>query len=151
MYRRALNIILALLFAAMIATSCLTRRQLKALYAGQLDTVTFNMPARSVAPNTIASSNIKQDTIVIKDAQGNDVFLMDAVLDEESGEMKTGVYILNASVVQYKKVEIIGESEGYYIVAKNDISKEDHHEYLNINDIIILETKGMYDGRILKR
>ena len=71
--------------------------------------------------------------------------------DEESGEMKTGVYILNASVVQYKKVEIIGESEGYYIVAKNDISKEDHHEYLNINDIIILETKGMYDGRILKR
>ena len=62
-----------------------------------------------------------------------------------------GVYILNASVVYFKKVEIIGESDGYYIVAKIDRTQENYREYLNLNDLIILETQGMYDGRVLKR
>ena len=73
------------------------------------------------------------------------------VKDEETNEKKLGVYILEASVVEFKRIEIIGESDGYYIVSKLDKSKENYAEYLALNDIIILETKGMYDGKILKR
>lgn len=73
------------------------------------------------------------------------------VVDEETGEEKIGVYILNASVVQFRRIEIIAESNGYYIVAKLDKSKENYLEYLNLNDFIILDTDGMYDGKTLKR
>lgn len=73
------------------------------------------------------------------------------MVDEETGEEKIGVYILNASVVQFRRIEIIAESNGYYIVAKLDKSKENYVEYLNLNDLIILDTDGMYDGKTLKR
>lgn len=71
--------------------------------------------------------------------------------DKESGEEKRGVYILSASVVYFKRVEIISEGEGYYIVSKLDRDNENWREYLNLNDLIILDPDGMYDGRVLKK
>lgn len=74
-----------------------------------------------------------------------------SVVDKETGENKVGVYIINASVVYFRRVDIIAESEGYYIVAKLDKSKENYREYLALNDLIVLETKGMFDGRVLTK
>ncbi len=71
--------------------------------------------------------------------------------DKESGEEKEGVYTLSASVVSFKRVDIIAESEGYYIVAELDRSKENYSEYLDLNDLIILDTDGMYEGRVLRK
>lgn len=71
--------------------------------------------------------------------------------DEVTGEKKNGVYVLNASVVYFRRVDIIAESNGYYIVEKLDKDKENYYEYLNINDLIILDPHGMYDGKILKK
>ena len=73
------------------------------------------------------------------------------IVDKETGEEKICVYILNASAVSFRKVDIIAEGNGYYIVAKLDKSKENYQEYLNLNDLIILDTDGMYDGKTLKR
>ena len=73
------------------------------------------------------------------------------VKDAATGEKIAGVYILDASVVEFKRIEIIGESDGYYIVSKLDKSKENYNEYLALNDHIILETNGMYDGKVLTR
>lgn len=73
------------------------------------------------------------------------------VVDKESGEKKTGIYILEASVVHFRRVEIIAEGNGYYIVAKLDKTKENYQEYLDINDLIILEPDGMSEGKILKK
>ena len=78
--------------------SCSVRRQLKALHAGQLDTVTFNMPKRSISPNSVDMRKIAQDTIIVKDAQGNEQFLMQAVKDEETGEM-VATEVLEAATV----------------------------------------------------
>ena len=98
MYRFKGNILIAGLLMILALASCSTRRQLKALYEGQLDTVLFNMPKRSAMPNTIAAQNIAQDTIIIKDAQGNEQFLMKAVQDEETGEM-VATEVLEAATV----------------------------------------------------
>ena len=98
MYRIKGNILIAGLMMILMLASCSTRKQLKALYAGQLDTVTFNMPKRSASPNTIAAKNVAQDTIIIKDAQGNEQFLMKAVQDEETGEM-VATEVLEAATV----------------------------------------------------
>ena len=98
MYRFKGNILIAGLLMILALASCSTRRQLKALYEGQLDTVLFNMPKRSAMPNTIAAQNVAQDTIIIKDAQGNEQFLMKAVQDEETGEM-VATEVLEAATV----------------------------------------------------
>ena len=73
------------------------------------------------------------------------------VKDKESGEKIKGVYILNASVVHFRRVEIIAECDGYYIVAECDKSREDHREYLDLNDLIIVSGDDLYDGKIIER
>lgn len=76
---------------------------------------------------------------------------LQVLTDKETGEKMIGVYVLNASVVNFKRVEIIAQGYGYYIVAKIDKSKEDYSEYLDLNDLIILDTDGMYDGKVLRK
>ena len=66
--------------------------------SGQLDSVAFNMPKRSASPNTISVHKMAQDTIIIKDAEGNEQFLMKAVQDEETGEM-VATEVLEAATV----------------------------------------------------
>ena len=73
------------------------------------------------------------------------------VKDKKTSENKLGVYVLEENTVVFRKIEVIGEAEGYYIVAKRDKNKENYSEYLNLNDLIILDNKGMYDGKTIKR
>lgn len=73
------------------------------------------------------------------------------VIDKESGEEKVGVYILNASVVYFRRVEILAECDGYYIVAECDRSREDYKEFLDLNDLIIVSGDDLYDGKIIER
>lgn len=98
MHRFKGHILLAGLIVLLALSSCSVRKQLKALHAGQLDTVTFNMPKKNAAPNTISTKNIANDTIIVKDAQGNEQFLMKAVEDEETGEM-VATEVLEAATV----------------------------------------------------
>ena len=73
------------------------------------------------------------------------------VVDDISGEEKVGVYILNASVVYFRRVEIIAECDGYYIVAECDRSLENYREYLDLNDLIIVSGDDLYDGKVIER
>ena len=91
-------LLIAGLLMILMSASCSVKRQLKALHAGQLDTVTFNMPKRSASPNTINTKNLVQDTIIVKDSHGNEQFLMKAVQDEETGEM-VATEVLEAATV----------------------------------------------------
>ena len=92
------NILLAFVMVLLMLSSCSVRRQLKALRTGQLDTVRFNMPKLSASPATISTKNIAQDTIIVKDADGNEQFLMKAIEDEETGEM-VATEVLEAATV----------------------------------------------------
>lgn len=71
------------------------------------------------------------------------------IVDKNTNEKIEGVYILNASVVHFRRVDIIARGDGYYVVAKFDKTRENYEEYLNLNDVIILEPDGMHDGKIL--
>lgn len=75
------------------------------------------------------------------------------VIDKKTGEEKTGVYILEASVVYFRRINTATmiECDGYYIVEKLDKSKENYYEYLDLNDLIILTPDGMYEGKILTK
>ena len=82
-----------------IISSCgTTKQRLKEINKGQLDSVSFNMPQKSAVPAEIQAQKFVQDTIIIKDAEGNETFLMKAIEDEETGEM-VATEVLQAATV----------------------------------------------------
>ena len=72
-------------------------------------------------------------------------------LAEVDGE--TGVYILVGNVVEFRRVTVIGEGNGYYITkTEEQDSAEDEEKiipYLKINDLIITSGNDLYDGKRL--
>lgn len=59
-----------------------------------------------------------------------------------------GVYILRGSVVYFRCIEILHEGSDYYLV-KEQVEDEEKYAYLKVNDLIILNGKNLFDGRVL--
>ena len=70
----------------------------------------------------------------------------DIVIREEG---RIGVYILRGSVVQFRYIDIVYEGSDYYLV-KQDSEDDGDRKYLRENDMIILNTTNLFEGRILK-
>ena len=101
MTEKRLNIIgfIAISALLILISSCATTRsKLNQIHKGEIDTVTFNMPQKSAVPAEISAQKFVQDTIIIKDADGNETFLMKAIEDEETGEM-VATEVLSAATV----------------------------------------------------
>ena len=73
---------------------------------------------------------------------------------------ENGVYILVGTVVKFRRVDVIGEGNGYYIVEtkeKNAAKPEgevgsgstSEYPYLNVNDLIITSGNDLYDGKLI--
>lgn len=63
---------------------------------------------------------------------------------------KQGVYILYGSTVYFRRVEVLFEKDGYFIVAERDLSREDASDYLGTYDMVIVRGKDLYDGKIIE-
>lgn len=100
MRKKGLDIlIVSSIILMVIISSCgTTKQRLKEINKGQLDSVSFNMPQKSAVPAEIQAQKFVQDTIIIKDADGNETFLMKAIEDEETGEM-VATEVLQAATV----------------------------------------------------
>lgn len=59
-----------------------------------------------------------------------------------------GVYILRGSIVYFRYIEVLYEGSDYYLVAPN-VEHTDDRTYLRANDMIILNGRNMFDGRVL--
>lgn len=76
-------------------------------------------------------------------------------LTEREGE--SGVYILVGTVVEFRRVTVISEGNGYYVVdtyEKDAENKEgadaaSEYPYLNVNDLIITSGNDLYDGKLI--
>ncbi len=64
-----------------------------------------------------------------------------------NGEL--GVYVLSGTTVGFKKIDVVYEGDGYVISALRETYGENAHEYLNLNENIIVEGKELYDGKII--
>ncbi len=64
-----------------------------------------------------------------------------------------GVYILVGNVVNFRRVMVIGEGHGYYVVATYEDAQSEESisstPYLNINDLIITSGNDLYDGKLI--
>lgn len=79
-------------------------------------------------------------------------------LEEHSGE--NGVYILVGTVVEFRRVTVIGEGNGYFIVetyeadaarreGDEDSDNAAEYPYLNVNDLIITSGNDLFDGKLI--
>ena len=59
-----------------------------------------------------------------------------------------GVFVLRGSVVYFRYIEILYEGSDYYLV-KDGMESDGEYTYLQVNDMIILNGKNMFDGRVL--
>ena len=71
------------------------------------------------------------------------------LMKDETGMERMGVYILIGNTVGFRYIDVILESDGYYIVAPQDTSKNDYGNYLGLYDIIITGGKDLYPGKII--
>lgn len=64
-----------------------------------------------------------------------------------------GVYVLIGNMIEFRRITIIGEGDGYYVVStyERDLSDSATSEipYLNINDLIVTSGRDLYDGKLL--
>ena len=70
----------------------------------------------------------------------------DVVIRDEG---RIGVYILRGSVVQFRHIDIVYEGSDYYLVNPN-AEDEAERKFLRENDMILLNTTNLFEGRILK-
>lgn len=63
----------------------------------------------------------------------------------------TGVYVLEGATIKFRRVEVLYNGETSYIMKENSNSDLEEGEipWLSLNDAIITEGKGLYDGRVL--
>ncbi|MBQ9783633.1 MAG: hypothetical protein IJW44_03840 [Clostridia bacterium] len=74
------------------------------------------------------------------------IYVPKDVVQRQEGEK--GVYILRGSVVYFRYIEILHEGSDYYLV-RADREDSEERTYLKVNDLIILNGKNMFDGRVL--
>lgn len=80
-------------------------------------------------------------------ASESGIYVPKDIVIREDGRI--GVYILRGSVVQFRYIDIVYEGSDYYLV-KHDSEDKYGRKYLRENDMIILNTTNLFDGRILK-
>ena len=122
-------------------SSCSTQQRLAKINKGQLDSVAFNMPQKSAVPAEIQAQKFIQDTIIIKDAEGNDTFLMKAIEDEETGEM-VATEVLNAATVTARFQNIAerrGKVDLEFLVTVPAGMMHDKWQFRLYPDLFILE------------
>ena len=68
------------------------------------------------------------------------------VVERESGGFR-GVYVLRGNVVYFRRIDIVYEGSDYYLVRAG--VEDEENPYLQVNDLIILNGKNLFDGRVL--
>jgi len=60
-----------------------------------------------------------------------------------------GVYILDQVTVQFRKINIVYEGDGYYICTGGEIEEGAKYQWIQMNDVIITEGINLYVGKVI--
>lgn len=62
----------------------------------------------------------------------------------------SGVYIIKDGMASFRKIVILYEGDGYYIVSSDNTNSDGYYVYLEQNDRIITDSKNMYEGKVIE-
>lgn len=100
---------------------------------------------------SLSADMLRTQNVKIKMGDCSGYRIPSSALTSQNGE--SGVYILIGTVVEFRRVTVIGEGNGYYIVKTDEKDNEEGEissiPYLNINDLIITSGNDLYDGKLL--
>ena len=74
------------------------------------------------------------------------LYIPKSVVKKIDGEK--GVYILRGSIVYFRHIRVVYTGSDYYLVAA-DTEHDDERTYIRPNDMIILNGRNLFDGRVL--
>jgi len=66
-----------------------------------------------------------------------------------SPEGVKGVYVLEGTTVHFRRITILLETDGYYIVGGAPEGYEGTERFIGINDNVVIEGRDLYDGKIV--
>ncbi len=95
-------------------------------------------------PEGFSFDRCQSVSLTVKTVSG--IYVPKSVVVREDGIR--GVYILRGSVVYFRHIVIVYEGSDYYLVEPNSEHTEEQ-TFLRANDMIILNGKNMFDGRVL--
>ena len=96
-------------------------------------------------PAGFSFDRIQSVSMTVERAEG--LYVPKRVVIRQDG--RYGVYILRGSVVRFRYVEILYEGSDFYLVRANQAQDEEGRVYLQVNDLIILNGKNLFDGRVM--
>lgn len=120
----------------------------------ELDNVIFDdTGARSImlfscgiVGEELSSLRVQQVSVVSRNVTGYRIPV--SAVCELGGS--TGVYILKDGMASFRKVVILYEGDGYYIVSAENRNSDGYYVYLALNDNIIINCKNMYEGKVIE-
>ena len=62
----------------------------------------------------------------------------------------TGVYVLKDGMASFRKIVILYQGDGYYIVSSQSTNSNGYYVYIELNDSIIIDCKNMYEGKVIE-
>ena len=95
-------------------------------------------------PSNFTFDRCQSVSITVRTVSG--IYVPKSVVVREGGVR--GVYILRGSVVHFRYIEIVHEGSDYYLV-KRDSEHDEKYTFLRENDMIILNGRNLFDGRVL--
>lgn len=98
-----------------------------------------------VVGDSFNETRVRQINITHRDVRGYRISA--SAVCEIGGN--TGVYILKDGMASFRKVVILYEGDGYYIVSAEHSNSDDYYVYLEPNDNIIIDSANMYEGKVI--
>ena len=95
-------------------------------------------------PTDFSFDRCQSVSITVKSVSG--IYVPKSVVVRQDGIR--GVYVLRGSVVRFRYIEIIHDGSDYYLV-KRDSENDEERSFLRENDIIILNGRNLFDGRVM--
>ena len=95
-------------------------------------------------PEGFAFDRCQSISITVSSVNG--LYIPKSVVKKVDGEK--GVYILRGSIVYFRYIRIVYTGSDYYLVAP-DTEHDEQRTYIRPNDMIILNGRNLFDGRVL--
>ena len=101
--------------------------------------------ACGIVDKNFESLRVQQINITHRDVRGYRI--SESAVCEIGGN--TGVYILKDGMASFRKIVILYEGDGYYIVSAEHSNSDNYYVYLESNDNIIVDCTNMYEGKVI--
>lgn len=99
--------------------------------------------------NPAGFSFLRSQTVSLTLGETVGLYIPEQALVRLGGE--TGVYVFNSGTVEFRRIAVSAERDGYVLCAAEDPEPEKERAYLKLNDLMVLSGRNLYDGKVYRQ